>query len=297
MLSLAEGAFRPSAWLAVRSADLPATPDERQRGERTLAIARVCLAVSLFIAAMLDPQGPAPMARGTLLLAAYALFAALALTVLRFRVTHWAAMTAMVHLGDLTATAGVMVLTKAGSPFWFLAVFALVAAARRWGFGETIATAVVVVGLALGPATWPADARALYQLMVGPTLLLLAGILLAYIAQGEKQLRTEAAALAAIVSRVGVRNGLKHTVGVVLDAVVRLVDADRALLVVREVSSGQVSLWEGGRHTGASTPAPRLTPLDSRRFEPFMIAPAASAWYAVRRTQVARAVRYRGAGP
>ncbi len=224
------------------------------------------------------------MARVTLLLGAYAAFAVLALTVLRFRVAHWAAMTVIVHLADLTATAGVMVLTK-GSPFWFLAVFALVAAARRWGFRETIATAVVVVGLALGPASWPADTPALYQLMVGPTLLLLAGVLLAYIAQAEKQLRTDAAALAAIVSRVELRLGLKHTMAVVFDAVVRLVDADRALLVVREVSSGQVSLWEGGRYTGASTPAPRVTPLDARRFEPFMIAPAASAWYAVRRNK------------
>jgi signal transduction histidine kinase len=242
------------------------------------------LAVSLFVASTLDPQDPAPMSRVDLLLAAYAAFAALALAVLRVRGGRWPAMTVMVHVADLTAAAGMMVLTKGGSPFWFLAVFALVAAARRWGFGETIATAAIVVGLSFAPASWPGDESALYQLLLGPTLLLLAGILLAYIAQAEKRLRAEADTLAGIVSRLELRLGLKNTMAVVFDAVVRLVGADRALLVVREVSSGHVSLWEGGRNTGPSS-APRVTRLDARRFESFMVAPGAAAWYAVRRVK------------
>ena len=221
------------------------------------------------------------MSRVDLLLAAYAAFAALALAALRLRNVRWPAMTVMVHAADLTAAAGIMVL-KGGSPFWFLSVFALVAAARRWGFGETIATAVAVVGLSLGAASWPADARGLYQLLLGPTLLLLAGILLAYIAQAEKRLRVEAATLAEIVTRIEFRLGLKNAMAVVFDAVVRLVDADRALLVVREISSGHVSLWEGGRNIGV-TSAPRVTRLQPLRFESFMVAPAAAAWYAVRR--------------
>jgi signal transduction histidine kinase len=240
--------------------------------------------MSLFIAATLDPQDQDPMSRVHLLLAAYAAFAVMALASLRLRSMPWTPMTVVVHLADLSVTAGVMVLTNAGGPFWFLAVFAIVAAARRWGFSETIATAAVVVGLSFGPSSWPGDARALYHVFLGPTLLLLAGVLLAYIAQAEKQLRSESATLAGIVSRIELRLGLKHTMAVVFDAVVRLVDADRVLLVVREVSSGQVSLWEGGRHAGGSTAAPRVTPLDSRRFEPFMVAPGAGAWYAVRRT-------------
>ena len=223
------------------------------------------------------------MSRVDLLLAAYAAFAALAFTALRVRRARWAAMTVMVHVADLTAAAGIMAL-QGGSPFWFLSVFALVAAARRWGFAETLATAAVVVGLSLGAASWPADARGLYQLLLGPTLLLLAGILLAYIAQAEKRLRVEAATLSEIATRIELRLGLKNTMAVVFDAVVRLVQADRALLVVREVSSGHVSMWEGGRNTGASS-APRVTRLDARRFESFMVAPGAGAWYAVRRTK------------
>jgi signal transduction histidine kinase len=245
----------------------------------------LCLAGSLFVASVLDPQGPAPMSRVHLLLAAYTAFAALALAILRVRRVPWTAMMVTAHVADLAAAAGVMVLTKAGGPFWFLAVFSLVAAARRWGFGETMATAAVVVGLSLAPASWSSDARGLYQLLLGPTLLLLAGILLAYIAQAERRLRGEAATLAAIVSRIELRHGLKHTMGVVFDSVVRLVDADRALLVVREISSGQVSLWEGGLNTGAASSAPRVTRLESRRFEPFMVAPAAGAWYAIRRSK------------
>jgi signal transduction histidine kinase len=282
MLPQVEGAFRPSAWLGVRSADPPATSDERHRGERTLAIARVCLAASLFIASALDPLDVGPPSLVHLLLGAYTIFAVLALGLLRLRLAHWTAVTGIVHFVDLTATAGLMLATDAGSPFWLTAIFTVIAAARRWGFFETIGTAVVVVALSLGPA-WPTDVRSLYELIAGPTLLLLAGILLAYIAQAEKQLRNEAGELASVASRIELRLGLKHTMTVVFDAVVRLVEADRALLVVREVSSGKISLWEGGRQTEANV-APRVTPIGSQSFEHYMVAPVAGAWYAVRRT-------------
>ena len=280
MLPQVEGAFRPSAWLGVRTADPPATVDERYRGERTLAIARVCLAISLFIASTFQ-SGPPSFAH--LLLAAYTVFAVVAFGILRLRLAQSAAVTVLTHIVDLAVTAALMLVTEAGSPFWLLAIFAVVAAARRWGFGETIGTAIIVVALSLGPA-WPADARSLNELIVGPTLLLLAGILLAYIAQAEKQLRTESATLASVVSRVELRLGLKHTMTVVFDAVVRLADADRALLVVREVASGKVSLWEGGRQTEDSTVVPRITALGSHSLDHYMFAPAAAAWYAVRRT-------------
>jgi signal transduction histidine kinase len=282
MLSQVEDAFRPSAWLGVRSADAPATSDERHRGERTLSVARVCLAASLFMAALLDPLDARLASAAHVLLGAYTAFAVLAFAVLRLRWAQWSPVTFVVHFVDLAATAGLMLVTDAGSAFWLIAIFTLIAAARRWGFRETIGTAVIVVALSLGPA-WPADVDSRYELIAGPTLLLLAGILLAYIAQTEKQLRNEAATLASLVSRIELRLGLKHTMAVVFDAVVELAGADRALLVVREVSSGKISLWEGGRQ-GDGNAAPRVTAIGTHSFEHYKVAPDVAGWYAVRRT-------------
>jgi signal transduction histidine kinase len=242
----------------------------------------VCLAASLFIASALDPVNVGPPSPAYMVLGAYTVFAVLALGLLRLRLAQWSAASFIVHFVDLVATAGLMLVTDGASAFWLVAIFTVVAAARRWGFGETIGTAVIVVALSLGPA-WPKDVRSLYQLIVGPTLLLLAGILLAYIAQTEKQLRNEAATMASLISRIEVRLGLKHAMTVVFDAVVRLTGADRALLVVREVSSGKISLWEGGLHTDSNS-GPRVTAIASQNFEHYMVAPGAGAWYALRRT-------------
>jgi signal transduction histidine kinase len=234
------------------------------------------------MAAVLDPLDARLASAAHVLLGGYTAFAVFALVVLRRRWAQRSPVTFIVHFVDLAATAGLMLVTDAGSPFWLVAIFTLIAAARRWGFRETIGTAVIVVALSLGPA-WPTDVDSRYELIAGPALLLLAGILLAYIAQTEKQLRNEAATLASLVSRIELRLGLKHTMAVVFDAVVGLVGADRALLVVREVSSGKISLWEGGRQ-GDGHAAPRVTAIGTHSFEHYKVAPDVAGWYAVRRT-------------
>jgi signal transduction histidine kinase len=96
--------------------------------------------------------------------------------------------------------------------------------------------------------------------------------------------RTEAATLAAVVSRVQMRLGLKHAMDVVFDALVRALDAKGALVVVRETSNGRVSLWEGGRLAGPAAQPLRVIELDARSMEHYMFAPAAAAWFAVKRS-------------
>ena len=178
-----------------------------------------------------------------------------------------------------------MVLTNGGSPFWFLSVFALVAAARRWGFRETMATAVVVVGLSLAPASWPADARDVYQLLLGPTLLLLAGVLLAYIAQAEKRLRCRSGHARRdrqsyrASSRPEEHDGRCLRRGASAGGC-----RPRAAGGARSVERSCLVVGRRPEHQ-ASTSAPRVTRLEPRRFESFMVAPAAAAWYAVRRNK------------
>ena len=65
-------------------------------------------------------------------------------------------------------------------------------------------------------------------------LVLVAGVVLGYVTQTEKRIRAEGASIAAIVSRVELRSGLSKAMALVCDAIVRLFDANRAILVIHE---------------------------------------------------------------
>src|SRR5204863_2266153 len=107
----------------------------------------------------------------------------------------------------------------------------------------------------------------------------LGGVALAYVTQAEQQFRAEAAALGAVVSRVQLRSGLKDTMGAVIDAVVRLADANRALVIVHEIGTGRVSMWEGGRLTGPSARPVQVTQMGPRSLQHYMFSPDVAAWH------------------
>ncbi len=77
--------------------------------------------------------------------------------------------------------------------------------------------------------------------------LLLAGVLLGYLAQKEKQFRSEVVAIGAIIRQADVRAGFKKTMTAVFDALLRLFDARRVVLVVQDRSSDEAYMWEADR--------------------------------------------------
>ena len=271
----------------------PSLPlDQRVRAESVLAVARTFIATSVLAAISLAPSQPvqyAPIAYP--LLIGYVVFAFSVVVLVRSR-PHRVLSALALHGVDLSVAAAVTVVTDGPhSPFFMLFLFSLLSAAYRWGFAETVATACVAVFLLQIEAVVISSLLARSapvgldpdRLGMRSAFLLLAGILTGYLAQSEKQFRSEATAIAAIVSQADVRAGLKQTMAAVLGTLLRLFNANRILLVVHQKTTNQSFRWDARRALEGSVPDVRYERLELDNLSTYMFSPGAAEWHAVRR--------------
>jgi hypothetical protein len=122
---------------------VPLAPGDARRAERVLATARAFLAMASLVAVYFDPSQPSRYASlAYLLFLVYVVHSALIVILLRIRRQLTPAFVWGVH--------GVALFTEGpNSPFFVFFSFVLFAAAYRWGFRETLATAVTAVVLLL----------------------------------------------------------------------------------------------------------------------------------------------------
>ena len=173
---------------------------------------------------LLAPASPDPYIKiSYIVLVGYVAFAFFAAALLSFSPQRWTVPAPAVHAVDLSVAAAVTLFSgDTNNPFWVLFLFTLLAAAYRWGFAETVATAfaavlllsveAVVAGLALhtgGPFFQGQFETS--RLIMRSAYLLTAGVLTGYLADNEKQFRVEITAIAEIMSRADVRAGLRQT--------------------------------------------------------------------------------------
>jgi signal transduction histidine kinase len=248
--------------------------DLLRRAERAVAVARTFVAVASLTAIALSPVSPETRRILVALLAGYAALACASLALLGSILERWRTAPMVLHVVDVS-TAGVVTLLAGGAdgPFFVLYFFTLLSAAYRWGFTETLATTGAVLVLQV----FHPDG-----LILRSTYIVFAGLLTAYFTRSEKRFRTEATAIAATLSRVDVRAGLRRTVTTVFDALLHLFDAPRAILVVRENPTGQAFLWEVTRNDEATGPAVRMNRLEPEHLSAYLFAPAHTSWHAVR---------------
>jgi signal transduction histidine kinase len=266
--------------------------DQQRRAERAVAVARVFVAVGALAAITFSPVSSEPHSQISYsILVGYAAIAFMVAVLLEVTPKHWKVSALAMHVVDVSVAGAVTFLTNGtNSPFFVLFLFTLLAAAYRWGFAETLATACAAVTLLVVEAVMPVVMPDLLQgqfeperLIVRSTYVVLAGVLIGYLAQSEKQFRGEATAIAAILSRADARAGLKPTMATVFDSLLQLFGAQRAVLVVRENPSDQVFLWEANRSDAGVAAAIRFAHLEPSNLETYMFAPEAAAWHAVRR--------------
>jgi signal transduction histidine kinase len=253
-----------------RAREIVGTAPERQRAERVLAAARVFFAASALAAVIIDPTQPAQYPSFTyVLLAAYLAGAgAIWVTLLRseapsFRFQLW------MHSADLLWAVALTAITEGpNSLFFLLFMFVLLAAGSRWGFRETVETALVAIGLLVIEAAVSKAGEGGMQLILGrfdanrlimrSAYLLMGGALLGYLAEEEKQRRAEAATITRIISSIRVEASVWATFETVAAEVFHLFGANRLLLLFEEIQSGRSFLWiaecraDGGLRTTAS---------------------------------------------
>ncbi len=220
--------------------------------ERVLARARLILAAASVLAIYVDPTGPVLYFGAALaLLTAYVIASALYLLVLSQMQELPARLPLFAHLFDGTSLALLTMMTGAsGSPLFPFFTFIVLAAAFRWGYRETLGTTLALVWVILAETllliTQGGQAASQFefnQFLVRVTYMAIAGVLLAYLASHQKQLQLESSLIARILSRVRSETTMDAALGSTGQELLRGFNARAAAIVVRELRSGQTSLW------------------------------------------------------
>jgi signal transduction histidine kinase len=254
----------------------PTDPGEIRRIERWLATARVFLAICALLAIRMDPTrlGYSPAAYG--LFGFYMGNSILILMLLRRRKQSTPSFRILVHTFDIVWPAFISVFAEGPrSPFFLFFVFVLTAAAYRWGLWETLATAAAEVALLwmesvvllhgwlapVGALPWPAwaglrvnlDEFQPQRLFMQSVYLLVMGLLLGYLAEQQKHLRAEKAAVTRILAKARVESGLTGTLQQILAEVLTMYGSARLLIAAQESHSQRVFLGELNTDKGATS--------------------------------------------
>jgi signal transduction histidine kinase len=236
--------------------------------ERGLAVARAALAVSSLVALQFFPAEsfPAP----TLVFGLVLLYAAHAIALLVLLV-RWSAVPRRfswtVQTADVLWPCLIGIFTSVPiTPFFLYFIFALLAAAFRWGMREALLATLAAIATMTGEAfalkharlnqaeltrpwanhTWFAasNGAALDPAFTMRMLyLIIFGLLIGYLVEAEKRRRVEASSIFQISSKARVDAGLKTTLQAVLAEMLKLFRSREMLLLTREAGSGGATLW------------------------------------------------------
>ncbi len=257
---------------------------------RTLAVARVFLAVSALLAIYLDPTEPTRFtAFAYSMMVFYVLYAIGALLAVRTveHLPRW--LPAAFHLTDLVWATSMSLLTEGpNSPFYMFFLFVLLAAAYRWGLPETILTAAVLALLLVAQAyvaVWggglldvPVE---LNRLIMRSSYLMIMGLLLGFLAEAQKQTRIQTTITSTLLGRVKGETGLRGALQVVFNTLVSVFRARKALLFLEDTGSNRKYLWESRPLAGSEETLLRFEELQPAGYD-FDALPRAPAWQATR---------------
>jgi signal transduction histidine kinase len=198
----------------------------------------------------------------------------LVLMLLRRRKASTARFRVLVHAADIVWPAFISVFAEGPrSPFFLFFVFVLTAAAYRWGVWETLSTAAAEVVLLWGESflllhVWATRGGSLpwhilsglqinvtefepKRLFMLSVYLLVMGLLLGYLAEQQKHLRGEKAAVTRMLAKVRVEAGLTGTLQQMCREIVSMYAAARLLVASQEIHSHRSFLGELRNGDGA----------------------------------------------
>jgi signal transduction histidine kinase len=233
----------------------PASQAERERTEFALASARAILTALSMLAVYIDPTDPLEYSRIALwMMFGWTIYSVALLIWIRY--TRLGQATPYIlHTLDIVWPAVVSLFTQGpNSPFFAYTVFALAAAAFRWGLPETLATAVAGIGLldlqaillTGGSAAWELSLFGEFDvngLIIRCSYLLVLGLLIGYFGESEKERRAESIVLNRILSNVRPEQGLGSSLHLAVNEFLRIFRSNRAYVVMQDLSRDRVFLW------------------------------------------------------
>ena len=229
---------------------------EDRRVEHVLAFSRLFLALTSLVAWEIHPVASGPYYHfGQFILLGYIAHSLLLLALLRIHRVPTRGFVVWAQVSDIAWPALLCLFADApNSIFFIFFLFAMLAAAFRWGFVETMTTAMIGTGLLLFQAAVVRYGPPLLRHMLSTNVdaprlvlrcgfLLLTGFLLGFLAEGEKELRAEIDLTNRLLSlsRVGGRFAVA-----LHDALLELgqvFDSQQVYEVVRQSSTGRVYRW------------------------------------------------------
>lgn len=270
------------------------------RSESVLAVGRAFFTVTGFVAIYLDSTEPSRLAAATYaVLVSYACYSIIVLAVVHYAPRLAAMHGPLWHAADIL-WGSVLTFVSAGpiSPFFLFFLFAVAAAAYRWGLRETMATAGVTVIIFLlqtafatvGPwnRTWFASIDFdLNQTILKVAYLLLTGFLLGYLSEQEKQSRGELAAIAAAARQPRVDIGLGGSITAIAESLLHTFHAGGIAIVLQKSDPRETLLWRLDRPgTGSAADHGQLR-LESVELKPDELAEwlfrgPGRTWHAIR---------------
>jgi signal transduction histidine kinase len=294
------------AWLHPSKRLDRADPLEAQRVERLLGASRLILAVASLLAVYVDPTEPARFSGVCYaLLIAYSGTSALAYFAVRARPAIAEPLAPWLYgLDVLLPTVITIFTTGPSSPFFVLFTFVVFGAAYRWGLQATVDTAALMVVLLLMQAVFlardPALGMALEvnRLVIRSSYLLLIGFLVGFLADREQQRRAESAVLARVLAAARPEHGLAAALAVVAHEVLETFDMTTALVVLREMETGRVFLWQAERDADSNPGRASVLELDNeqRAMYLFDLPHGVDAWHSTHATRPAHSVVLNAAG-
>src|SRR6266536_4295445 len=243
--------------LASRRLASPRSPRGLLDTERVLAAVRLVLAVSSLLFVWFDPAAvsghPTLVYYVVIGLIFYLATSVWLLLVVQLRSEVSPAFSRWAHVTDILWPAGISLFAgSANSPFFLYFIFALLAAAFRWGMRETSLTTVAVV------LTMAVDAVIIVRTPLGAAIgqhvdvvhfvmraayLVIFAFLIGYVAESEKRRVAEALSISQMTAKIRVEAGLKGTVQTVFQELLKLFGARELLVLTREAEAERVMLW------------------------------------------------------
>ena len=223
---------------------------ERYSLELLVAWARVALALVLVVSNYLAPIEPAEhIALVNGLLLAYAIYSGSVLALLRLRTGAGSSLGPILHGLDLSWAVLLTLWTEGpDSHLFLLFVFAVLAAAYRWGLGETLVTAFTAIILLVVETSSVARQYThtpfhLNYFLIRTLQLALFGLVVGLLSEREKTLRLRAVAISRVMRMVRFEGGSFASMHGALDELRALFGSERVLLAVEESLGGRLFLW------------------------------------------------------
>ncbi len=270
----------------------PTSQAERERMEFVLAAARTILTVLSLLAIYIDPTEPTEymwVANGMMI--GWTIYSVGILVWVRYGRLPRHGPTVL-HVLDILWPAVISVFTQGpNSPFFAYTVFALAAAAFRWGLPETLATAAAGIGLLdlqavflTGGYPWEVRILGAFDvngLIIRCSYLLVLGLLIGYFGESEKERRAESIVLNRILRQVKPEQGLGVCLHLALNELLRIYRARRAYVVMHDMNRDRLFLWQAD--AGLAPDAQLLaTEVPVGNAQPYLLRNTISTFFATR---------------